>query len=375
MNATHERNRAKRNRMSAHPSSASLAPHVATLPDDAATIMKRGAVTADRILELGYSYRACRTLLSAVELGVFTVLAAGPLDRDTLSERIGINSRGARDFFDSLVALRMLVRDKAGRYSNSAETDLYLDRNKPTYVGGAFENVITRNYMDWGSLTDALRTGKPQTHLSMVTKFAELYADETLRDAFTNTMTARTRPVAQALAKRFPWAEHRTLIDIGGSQGCLPVEIAKAHYHISGGVFDLPPLQPSFDQFVKAHGLHDRLRFYPGDFFEGPLPSADVLVLGRVLHNWDLATKKMLLRKAYDALPAGGALIVYEQLIDDERCTQTDGLLASLQMLLSSPGGSNFTGEDCVGWMREAHFRNISVEPLTADQSMVAGIK
>jgi len=361
--------------MSAHPSSTSLATNVATLPDDAATMMKRGSVIPDRILELGHSYRACRTLLSAIELGVFTVLAAGPLDRDTLSQRIGINSRGARDFFDALVALHMLVRDQAGRYANSAETDLYLDRNKPTYVGGAFESAIARIYVDWGSLTAALRTGKPQTHLSMVTKFGELYADESLRDAFMNTMTTRTRPVATALATRFPWAQRGSLIDIGGAQGCLPVEIAKVHRHIGGGVFDLPPLQPSFDQFVKAHGLTDRLRFYPGDFFQDPLPSADVLVLGRVLHNWDLATKTMLLRKAYEALPTGGALIVYEQLIDDERCAQTDGLLASLQMLLSSPGGFNFTGADCVGWMREACFREIRIEPLTADQSMVVGIK
>ncbi len=332
-------------------------------------------VTPDRILELGHAYRACRTLLSAIELGVFTVLAGGPLDRDTLSERAGINARGARDFLDMLVALGMLMRHEDGAYANSAESDLYLDRNKPTYVGSVFESAITRTYALWGLLTEALRTGKPQSDLSMVTKFNGLYADEALRDAFANTMTARTRPVAKALATRFRWTDRSTLIDIGGAQGCLPVEIARLHAHVGGGTFDLPALQPSFDRFVKAHGLADRLRFYPGDFFDGPLPSADVLVLGRVLHNWDLPTKKMLLRKAHDALPAEGALIVYEQLIDDERRSHTEGLLASLQMLLAGPGGFNFTGADCIGWMREIGFRDIRIEPLTADQSMVVGIK
>jgi hypothetical protein len=126
---------------------------------------------------------------------------------------------------------------------------------------------------------------------------------------------------------------------------------------------------------VKTHGLADRLRFHPGDFFQDPLPRADVLVLGRVLHNWDLATKKMLLGKAYDALFPSGALIVYEQLIDDERRAQTDGLLASLQMLLSSPGGFNFTDAECIEWMRETGFRDVRVEPLTTDQSMVIGTK
>jgi hypothetical protein len=337
--------------------------------------MRPSAITADRILELGQAFRGAKVLLSAVELNVFTALAEGPLDLKGLSGRVGLDARGACDFLDTLVALGMLVRQSDGRYANSAETDLYLDRNKPTYVGGVLESAITRSYAVWGSLTAALRTGKAQNDLSMVGNFAPLYSDDTLREAFVNTMTARTRPVAKALASTFPWVDHGTLIDIGGAQGCLPVEIALSHPHIAGGVFDLSSLGPLFDRLVKEHGLSNRLRFYPGDFFDGPLPSADVLVLGRVLHNWDLATKKMLLKKAYDALPLSGALIVYERLIDDERCTNAEGLLMSLHMLLVSPGGFDFTAADCMGWMRETGFRNMRVEPLTIDQSMVVGIK
>lgn len=226
-----------------------------------------------------------------------------------------------------------------------------------------------------GSLTAALRTGEPQSDLSMVTNFSGLYADEALRDGFVSTMTARTRPVAQALATKFPWASYATLIDIGGAQGCLPVEIAQRYTNITGGGFDLPPLQPLFERYVEEHGLSNRLCFYPGDFFNGPLPSADVLVLGRVLHNWDLETKKMLLNKAHDALPPGGALIVYERLIDDERRVNVAGLLSSLQMLLASNGGFDFSGSDCIGWMREVGFRDIRLERLTEDQSMVSGLK
>jgi hypothetical protein len=209
----------------------------------------------------------------------------------------------------------------------------------------------------------------------MVTNFSGLYADEALRDGFVSTMTARTRPVAQALATKFPWASYATLIDIGGAQGCLPVEIAQRYTNITGGGFDLPPLQPLFERYVEEHGLSNRLCFYPGDFFNGPLPSADVLVLGRVLHNWDLETKKMLLNKAHDALPPGGALIVYERLIDDERRVNVAGLLSSLQMLLASNGGFDFSGSDCIGWMREVGFRDIRLERLTEDQSMVSGLK
>jgi hypothetical protein len=117
------------------------------------------------------------------------------------------------------------------------------------------------------------------------------------------------------------------------------------------------------------------MRYYSGDFFQDPLPTADVLVLGRVLHNWDLATKQMLLKKAYDALPPNGTVIVYEHLIDDERQDNATALLASMQMLLSSSGGFNFTGADCTAWMRQAGFRDIRVDSLTKEQSMVVASK
>jgi hypothetical protein len=285
-----------------------------------------------------------------------------------------IHDRRARDFLDALVALGMLVRQD-GRYANSAETGLYLDRNKPTYVGGLLASFSADRYALWASLTTGLRSGMPQCNKSMVSNFAVLYADEASREMFVSGMTARTRPVAKALVTRFPWEDYSTLIDIGGAQGCLPVEIALAHPHVTGGAFDLLALGPLFDDYVQQHALSNRLRFCPGDFFNDPLPAADVLVLGRVLHNWDLATKMMLLKKAYAALPPAGALIVYERLIDDERRVNAAGLLSSLNMLLMSTGGFDFTGADCTGWMRETGFSDIRVELLTADQSMVVGIK
>lgn len=334
--------------------------------------MARDVVSSDRILELGHAYRACRTLLSAVELGVFTALTDGALDRRTLSQRTGVNTRGAADFLDALVALGMLVCHDDGRYANSAEADLYFDRNKPTYVGSLLERFSTWDYGIWNSLTTALQTGKPQYSKS---NGSSLYADAISHGLFARGMTVRTLSVANALARKFPWVDYDTLIDVGTAQGCLPVQIAQAHPHLSGGGFDLPPFTSLFETYVQQHGLSSRLQFYPGDFFRDPLPSTDVLVFGRVLHNWDLATKTMLLKKAHDSLPSGGALIVYERLVDDERRVNATALLSSLQMLLGSTGGFDFTGTDCASWMRETGFRNICIEPLTAEQSMVVGIK
>jgi hypothetical protein len=126
---------------------------------------------------------------------------------------------------------------------------------------------------------------------------------------------------------------------------------------------------------VAAHHLSDRLKFYPGNFFKDPMPSADVLVMGHILHDWNLEEKRALLKKAYAALPAGGALVVYEALIDDGRRENATGLLMSLNMLIETPGGFDYTGEDCRRWMLETGFRETRVEYLAGPDSMVVGIK
>jgi len=337
--------------------------------------MENRVITPDRIVKLGLAFRAAKALLSAVELGVFTALAESPLDLDTLRKRVGIDERGARDFFDALVALGMLERDESGRYANTLETDLYLDRQKPTYIGGELDHFNTYVYPHWNLLTPALRTGKPQSGARATGHYPALYADQAALETLVKGMTGGTLPVAKALAAKFNWQNYKTIIDVGTAQGCLPVQIAHAHPHISGGGFDLPPVAPHFGNYVREHDLSHRLRFYAGDFLQDPLPSADVLVFGRVLHNWDIATKRMLLKKAYDALPAGGALIVYERLIDDKRRVNAAALLASVNMVIMTAGGFDFTGADCIGWMREAGFRNMCVELLTSEYSMVVGTK
>ena len=177
-------------------------------------------------------------------------------------------------------------------------------------------------------------------------------------------MTAGSLVPARALSAAFPWDTCRTIIDVGAAQGCLPVEIAKRHPHLTGGGFDLPAVGPSFTGYVARNGLGERLTFHGGDFFTDPLPSADVLVMGRILHNWNLDIRKLLLRKAYVALPWGGSLIVCETLIDDERRTRAHSLLASLNMLLQTDCGSEFTGAECASWMHEAGFAAIVICPL-----------
>jgi hypothetical protein len=332
-------------------------------------------VTPDAIMQLGLGFWASKTLLSAVELGLFTELAKGSLDADQLTARLKIHKRAARDFFDALVALGMLKRDGT-RYSNTPETDLFLDRAKPSYLGGILEMSNARLYGFWGSLTEGLRTGKPQNEAkSGGDMFEALGKDPKALRSFMEAMTGVSRPAAKAMAAKFPWRDYKTFIDIGCAQGAAPVEIAEAHKHLTGGGFDLPNVRPIFEDYVASRGLSGRLRFYPGSFFTDPLPTADVLIMGHILHDWNLAEKRMLLEKAYAALPSGGALIVYDAIIDDERRKNVFGLLMSLNMLIETLGGFDYTGADCTGWMADAGFKQTRVEPLIGPDSMVIGIK
>ncbi|MDB6032714.1 MAG: tcmO [Verrucomicrobiales bacterium] len=331
--------------------------------------------TADNILQLGLGFWGSKTLLSAVELGVFTELAKGPLDASTLAIRLGIHPRSARDFLDALVALKMLERN-GDRYSNTASTELYLDRAKPSYVGGILEMANMRLFGFWNSLTEGLRTGKPQNEAKDgVSTFEKLYENPERLEGFLKGMTGISLPAAKAIAKSFDWDKFKTFADVGCAQGAVPVQLALHHGHLTGIGYDLQPVQPIFEKYIRSHALQNRLRFQAGNFFKDPLPKVDVLVMGHILHDWNLEEKKLILGKAYEALPQGGALIVYEALIDDDRRENAFGLLMSLNMLIETQGGFDYTGADCCGWKRETGIRETRVEHFVGPDSMVIGIK
>jgi hypothetical protein len=329
----------------------------------------------DHLMRIGLSFWNAKTLLSAVELGVFDALSEGPANLDAARARLGLHARSARDFLDALVAMKLLERE-GGLYRNTPETEFFLVRAKPSYVGGLLEMANARLYESWSHLTEALKTGRRQSEEKEADDFfAALYADPERLRGFLAAMSGVSAGAANAIADKFPWKNYRTFVDVGAAQGRVPVTVAHAHPHLSGGGFDLPPVGPVFDEFVAGNGLSERLQFYPGDFFADPLPQADVIVMGHILHDWDLEQKRLLLEKAYDALPPGGALIVYEALIDDERRENVFGLLMSLNMLIETPGGFDYTGADCQGWMKEAGFRETRVEHLVGPDSMVVAIK
>jgi O-methyltransferase domain len=236
--------------------------------------------------------------------------------------------------------------------------------------------AAARLYPFWGSLTEALRTGAPQNEAkSGGDMFGALYADPERLRGFLAAMTGVSMGSARAIATKFPWKSYKTFVDVGTAQGCVPVHVALAHKHLTGTGFDLPLVGPIYEEYVSSFGLEARLKFQTGNFFRDPLPQADVLIMGHILHDWNLQEKHLLLQKAFAALPKHGTLIVYDTMIDDDRCRKVAGLLMSLNMLIETPGGFDYTPADCRGWMKMTGFRKTSVVPLTPVESMVIAIK
>ena len=330
--------------------------------------------TPDHILQLGMGFWGSKALLSAVELGLFTALATGPRTGAELEAGLGLHPRATFDFLDTLVALGMLERDgdgAAGRYRNTSAADLYLDRAKPTYVGGILEMANARLYRFWGDLTPALKSGRPQNEVKESGKpmFDQLYADPARLEQFMDAMTGVSMANFQAFAGKFDFSPYRTMADIGGATGQLSCTVARAHRHIGATSCDLPVVTPIAERRIAQAGLRDRVAAEPLDFFLDEFPKADLITMGMILHDWNLEKKKILIAKAFRALPEGGAFVAIENIIDDERRENAFGLLMSLNMLVEFGDAFDFTGAEFAGWCLEAGFRRCEILPLAGPAS------
>ena len=329
----------------------------------------KSALTPSRIMEVGLAFWPSKVLLSAVELGVFTTLGAKSLTGGELLDALKLHPRANPDFFDTLVALKFLERDGDGqdaRYRNTPETAAFLDRNSPQFIGGFLEMANARLYPFWGNLTEGLRTGQPQNEIRQSGKsmFAELYSKPERLEQFMDAMSGISAGNFQALAEKFVFSKYKTLCDIGGATGQLSMSVAKKHPHMRCMTADLPQATAIAQKKIAAAGLSDRVTAVSIDFFSDSFPKADVITMGMILHDWNLERKKMLIGKAFEALPAGGAFIVVENLIDDARRENAFGLMMSLNMLLEFGEAFDFTGADFGSWCREAGFKKIEVISL-----------
>lgn len=334
----------------------------------------------DSILQTAFGFWSSKVLLSAVELGVFTALQDRKLTGAELAGEVGLHPRAISDFFDALVAMKFLEREGDGpvaRYGNTPPTALYLNRDSPRYIGGILEMLNGRLFKFWNDLPEALRTGKPQNEIKHGNKgmFEELYADPARLEQFLGGMIGLSRLNFEVLAAKFDFSRFKTLCDIGGATGLLCIEAAKRHPHLQCISFDLPAVEPIARKHIAAAGLTDRIKTAAGDFFKDSLPKADLITMGMILHDWNLEKKKHLIRAVYEALPAGGAFVVIEALIDDARRENLFGLLMSLNMLIEFGDAFDYSGADFEMWCREAGFQRFEVIHLFGPSSAAVAYK
>jgi hypothetical protein len=334
-------------------------------------------VDPSHIMQVGMGFWGSKTLLSAVELELFSRLGSDAMTGSEIAETLGLHARAVPDFPDALVALELLDRDGDGSdalYRNTQATAVFLDKASPAYIGGILEMGNARLYRFWGDLTEALQTGRPQNEIKHTGKamFEALYSDPDRLEQFMNAMAGISFGPFQALAEKFDFSKCKTLCDVGGATGQLSIIVANRHPHMRCTTFDLPVVEPIAKRTIEAAGLSDRVSTAAGDFFTDPLPEADVITMGLILHDWDLEGKMQLIKSAYDALPEGGAFMAVENLIDNARRENAFGLLMSLNMLIEFGDAFDYTGADFAGWCKEVGFKEIDVLPLAGPAS--AGI-
>ena len=337
-------------------------------------------VDPSKIMQIGMGFWASKTLLTAVNMGLFTILAQSKQNGKEIQTKLGLHKRSLYDFLDTLVALGFLQRTglkDTAVYSNSQDSDLFLDRNKPSYIGGILEMSNNRLFPFWNDLEEGLKTGNPQNETKNGGKplFEAIYASEEKLKEFLHAMGGVQAGNFMTLALNFDFSKYKTLCDIGGSGGNLSIHVVKNNDHMKCISFDLPPVEPVATKNVSKMGFSDKITIQSGDFFVDNFPNSDIITMGNILHDWGTEIKLMLIKKAYDALPKGGALIVIENIIDNERNKNAFGLLMSLNMMIETEAGFDFSANDFEGWAKQVGFNKISVMPLAGPSSAVIAIK
>ncbi len=338
--------------------------------------------TPENIMQTGTGYWSSKILLAAVNFQLFTMLAEQKaMTAKEIKSQLGLNSsdRNVYDFLDTLAGFGFLKRDgllETAVYSNGLDTDFFLDKKKPTYIGGMLEMLNNRLYGFWGNLEEGLRTGLPQNEAKNGKNiFETLYADADKLKEFIHAMSGVQMGAFMAFAQKFDFSNSKTLVDIGGSAGLLSLMVAKHHAHMDCTSWDLPPVGPIANESIGQSPFQDRVRTADGDFFAHPFPKADIVSMGNILHDWDEDTKLMLMQKAYDALPSGGSFVAIESVIDGDRKDNVFGMMMSVNMLIETGTGFDYTFNDFNSWAKTVGFKSTSLLPLAGPTSAAIAYK
>lgn len=342
------------------------------------------------IMQMATGFWGSKTLMTAVELGVFTKISTYHNQSMTLKEFqniIGIEEiRPAEAFTTALVSLGLLRLNKNNNgektFANSEVSSMFLDKSKSTYIGDVVTMFDERLYKRWDKLSQALKTNKPigekqgEDIESIFDKAKSNQEIEQLQK-FTHAMYGVSLGPAMALAKNVDFSKHKKMMDIGGGSGVYAIQVAKSANNMSAVVLDSKPVCHVANGYIQQYNLQDKVQTMTFDFLKDQLPNdCDVAFLSHVLHIFDRDKNITLLKKIYDSLPnENGIIIISEWLLNDEKTGPIASALMGLTMIVENSGGRGYSYSEILQMLTEVGFKNIERRPLIEPAEIVIGYK
>jgi acetylserotonin N-methyltransferase len=328
------------------------------------------------VLDLIEAFRRSKTMFAAVTLGIFDRLEIGPATAPSLAGQIGADAAALERLLDACVGLGLL-RKQDGVYANQAVASAYLARSSPRAMTGYIQYSNDVLYRMWGTLEDAVREGSHRWRQVYGLEggiFDHFFrTDEDMRK-FLLGMHGYGLLSSPAVVASFDLSRFGRLVDLGGATGHLPVAACERYAGLRAAVFDLPRVITVARELVAQSSVSQRIELIPGDFFRDDLPEADLYSVSRILHDWSEDKIRVLLTKIYQRLPPGGALLIAEKLLQDDKTGPMWAAMQSLNMLVCTEGRER-TLHEYDALLRQAGFASVEGRTTGAPLDAVLAVK
>lgn len=328
------------------------------------------------ILDLASSYCKSKVLFVAAELDIFSVMSRTKKNAQEIAQRLGLEKRPAEMLLNACVALGLLEK-KDDLFFNSSTAEMFLIKNKPLFIGKTFNVFDKRWYKLWDRLKEAVETNKPQAYKEGEGDlFEEVVKNKKEMHNYFEGLHALAYWPASSLAQIFDFTPYNHLLDVGGGSGAYSIAAVKRHQHLRATILDLPPVCKISEDFITKEKLSDRIKTFPGNFFEDSFPKGiDLVLLSNILHGWNEDNVERLLKKTFKSLPSKGSVIIRDMVLSNDGTEPLHAALMSLTLLLEYREGSNYTGEQYSSWLDRAGFKNIAIKPLVEPNKIVTAVK
>ncbi|KFZ76912.1 hypothetical protein ED92_40220 [Amycolatopsis sp. MJM2582] len=327
-------------------------------------------------MQIADGFRIAKVLAVALELEIFANLRdGGTTTAEEFSERYRIHRRPARMLLAACASLGLLDRVD-GRYRNSAISEEFLVPGKRYYFGDLVRFTDRREYGAWDRLEWAIRNNRPTTWDPDSTEETDLFSgDGAMLDMFWSMLSSGAMYTARSLAASFDFRPYDRLLDVGGAAGAFCIELCSHYSRLEATVYDLEFVCEGARKAISEAGLSDRIDTHAGDFFQQELPSGyDLMLLSNVLHDWGEGDNRKLLGKCHAALADGGTLLIAESFVNDDETGPVAGAISSLNMLIETTEGQNYTRAEYTAWLTEAGFIDVRTAGLIIDAPGANGL-